>query len=212
MKKFLVVLLCLLALVGCTNNKQEELKQEKTKTQDQIDHEEFAKEYTKISEDNIFVKRSAEDIISILENGTGVVLLSFPECPWCQAYVPYLEEQAKDNGITVIYYCNILEDRKNNTDEYKKIVELLGDNLEYDQEGNHRVFVPNVTFVVKGKIIGNDFETALDTKGYETPEEYWEKEDLPGLKQRLGEWSSEVAEALKACDECTVTSKHNALL
>jgi len=207
MKKLLTILLCFLVLAGCSNNKkQEEQKQEETKTQDQIDHEEFAREYTKMSADNIFVKRSASEIISILEHGTGVVFLGFPECPWCQAYVPYLEEQAKNNGIKVIYYCNILEDRENNTDDYKKIVEILGDNLEYDEEGNHRIYVPNVTFVIKGEIIGNDFETALDTKGYETPEEYWEKEDLPGLKERLGKWSLQVAEALKACDDCKVTN------
>ena len=84
-------------------------------------------EYSKVDDDNLFVYRSIEEIIKILENGTGIVYLGFPECPWCQAYVPYLNEVAAKNEITKIYYYNILNDRKEETEEYKKILELLQD-------------------------------------------------------------------------------------
>ena len=36
-----------------------------------------------------------------------------------------------------------------------------------------------------GEIVGFDDETAADTKGYKTPKEYWENEDLEGLKTKL---------------------------
>ena len=39
--------------------------------------------------------------------------------------------------------------------------------------------------VNKGQIVGFDDETAWDTKGYETPEDYWSQEDLLGLKDKL---------------------------
>jgi len=162
----------------------------------------FASEYTKVGEDNVFTYRSIDEIIKIMEKGTGVVYLGFPECPWCQAYVKYLNEVAKEEGIENIYYFNILEDRKNNTKEYQKIVELLGDNLQNDPEGNPRVFVPNVSFHINGKVIGNDCETSLDTHNLEKPEDYWTDDEVTDLKNTLTKYMKEVFLALNSCSEC----------
>ena len=143
-----------------------------------------------------------DEIINILKYGTGVVYLGFPECPWCQAYVKYLNETAKDANIEKIYYFNILEDRKNNTEKYQEIVSILGDNLQRDDEGNLKVFVPNVSFVVNGKIIGNDYETSLDTKGFEKPSDYWTEEEVSELENTLSGYMKEVYKALYSCTDC----------
>ena len=52
------------------------------------DAERFAKKYN-FTVNNVFVYRSLDEINKILENGTGVVYLGFPECPWCKGYIPY---------------------------------------------------------------------------------------------------------------------------
>lgn len=158
----------------------------------ETDAEKFAREYS-IDNDNVFVYRTLEEINKILKNGTGIVYLGFPECPWCKAYVPYLNEVAKKAKLDKIYYFNILKDRKNNTDNYKKTVELLKDYLKYDDEGNKRIYVPAVIAVNKGKIVGFDDETSYDTKGYEKPEDYWKNEDLNGLKNRLSKMINDVS-------------------
>lgn len=158
----------------------------------ETDAEKFASEYS-IDNDNVFVYRTLEEINKILKNGTGIVYLGFPECPWCKAYVPYLNEVAKKAKLDKIYYFNILKDRKNNTDNYKKTVELLKDYLKYDDEGNKRIYVPAVIAVNKGKIVGFDDETSYDTKGYEKPEDYWKNEDLNGLKNRLSKMINDVS-------------------
>lgn len=150
------------------------------------DAERFAKEYD-FTVNNVFVYRSLDEINKILENGTGVVYLGFPECPWCRGYIPYLNEVAINEHLDKIYYFNILNDRKNNTSSYKKTIELLNDYLKYDNEGNKRIYVPAVIAVNNGKIVGFDDESSLDTKGYETPEEYWKNEDSDGLKKRLSD-------------------------
>lgn len=150
------------------------------------DAERFAKEYD-FTVNNVFVYRNLDEINKILENGTGVVYLGFPECPWCRGYIPYLNEVAINEHLDKIYYFNILNDRKNNTSSYKKTIELLNDYLKYDNEGNKRIYVPAVIAVNNGKIVGFDDESSLDTKGYETPEEYWKNEDLDGLKKRLSD-------------------------
>ena len=121
------------------------------KKDNNTDNIKFSKEYTSVSKDNVFVYRSKDEIINILEHGTGIVYLGYPECPWCMAYVPLLNEIAKNEGIEKIYYYNIREDRKNNTEFYQKVVSILNDYLNYDEEGKKRIFVPNVTFVKEGK-------------------------------------------------------------
>ena len=144
------------------------------KKDNNTDNIKFSKEYTSVSKDNVFVYRSKDEIINILEHGTGIVYLGYPECPWCMAYVPLLNEIAKNEGLEKIYYYNIREDRKNNTEFYQKVVSILNDYLNYDEEGKKRIFVPNVTFVKEGKIIFNDNETSLISEG--TPSEYWTEE------------------------------------
>lgn len=173
-----------------------------TKNNEEKDNIKFSKEYTEVGEDNVFVYRTAEEVIKLMKHGTGVVYLGFPECPWCQAYVKYLNEVAKEVGIDKIYYYNILEDRSNNTKEYQEIVSLLEGNLEYDNEGNSRIYVPNVSFHVGGEIIGNDLETAYDTKGFEKPEEYWTEDEIKDLKDKLTTYMEEVYAKSNMCTTC----------
>lgn len=149
------------------------------------DAEKFAKEYTKLSSDNVFTYKSLKEVNKILEKGTGVVYLGFPECPWCQEYVKYVNEVAKKVGLDKVYYFNIREDRTNNTEDYQTTIKLLRDYLPTDEEGNPRVYVPLIAVIQNGKVVITDYETAQDTKGYGTPEEYWANEDLDALKTRL---------------------------
>ena len=164
------------------------------------DASKFKEEYSNVSEDNVFVYRTDKEIIDILKHGTGIVYLGFPECPWCQAYVSYLDEVAKETKIEKIYYLNILEIRKNNTREYQEIVSLLDNYLSYDEEGKKRIYVPAVVAVKEGEIISFDDETSHDTKGYETPEEYWKNEDLDGLKAKLEKMFSETVKNVCTTD------------
>lgn len=175
-------------------------KKEEVVVDTKTDAEKFALEYTKLTNDNVFVYRNIDEIINILEHGTGIVYLGFPECPWCQEYVYYLNETAKENNVDKIYYYNISEDRKNNTDNYLKIVDLLKDYLQYDDEGNKRIYVPAVIAVRNGEILGFDDETAWDTKDYETPEEYWQNEDLEGLKDKFVKMFEDTKQNI--CTDC----------
>ncbi|MEG1495424.1 MAG: hypothetical protein RR406_03920 [Bacilli bacterium] len=174
----------------------------KGSNQDLIDNKKFSEEYPVVDQNNVFVYRNINEIIDIMQKGTGVVYLGFPECPWCHAYVKYLNEVAKESGITKVYYYNILKDRKNNTEEYQKIVELLADNLQFDQEGKHKLYVPNVSFHINGKIIGNDYETSLDTHHLKDPALYWTDSAVASLKSRLKVYMDAVALDLNSCTSC----------
>ena len=199
MKKRIILIICLIvAIIGIVFGSY--LLIGKYKEAHKTDAVKFSEEYTQVPQDNIFVYKSVDDIIKILEHGTGIVYLGFPECPWCQRYAVYLNEVAKSNGASCIYYYNIADDRKNNTDNYQKIIKLLSGNLEYDQEGNERIYVPDVSFVLNGKILAHDNETSLDTKGYKTPDEYWNDDAVSNLKNRLAKYTKSVCST--ACTTC----------
>lgn len=166
------------------------------------DNVRFSKEYNEVSKDNVFEYKTIDEIIKIMENGTGIVYLGFPECKWCQAYVKYLDNAAKEVGIKKVYYFNILEDRKNNTKEYQKIVSILNEFLQYDDEGNKRIYVPNVSFHIDGKVIGVDYETSLDTHNLSDPKEYWTEDEVKDLKEKLTDLMTKVYSKQTSCTDC----------
>ena len=162
----------------------------------------IAREYEKLDENNIFVYKSQAEILNILEHGSGVIFLGFPSCPWCQAYVPMLDQLARDNGLKEIYYYNIEQDRANNTEFYQKVKSLLSDYLQYDNVGEKRIYVPNATFVINGTIIGNDWETSKDTLNLQTPEEYWTEERIEAWQAKLQPYFNQLKEAGVCGDVC----------
>lgn len=163
------------------------------------DNEKFANEYTEVGKNNVFVYRNADEIIKILEGGTGIVYLGFPECPWCQAYVPMLNEVAKEEGVEKIYYFNIREDRQENTKNYQKIVKLVKNYLMKDDEGNERIFVPDIYAVKDGKIIAHNNETSVIDSDI-TPAEYWSDTKKSQIKQTFkGMIDSVYSNVCKTC-------------
>jgi len=164
------------------------------------DSQKFALDYPLVGDNNIFVIRNAEQTAQILEKGTGVVFIGFKECTWCQLYAVFLHDAAKEAGINRIFYCDIREDRLNNTENYRKIVKILEGRLQYDDEGNPRVYVPDVTIVDSGKIITRDFETSNDTLGYNSAVEYWNDERVTALKSRLKEGMNVLSSSCNVCD------------
>ena len=149
------------------------------------DSKKFASLYKDVPENNNFTFSSSSEVLKILEDGTGIIFFGYPECNWCQAYVKILNEAATKEDINKIYYLDVKNDREKNSQEYKKIISLLKNHLYFDDENNYRIYVPDVTFVKNGKIIGHDNETSLVTKEDGTPNEYWTNEKKEYLETRL---------------------------
>ena len=123
-----------------------------------------------VQENNPFRYAQYDEIIELLEGGTGIIYFGFPICPWCRNLVPVLTDAAIDFGVEDILYRNVLEDRNilNLEDGqivevraghpgYYQVLEILG-NLapEYrglEDESIRRIFVPAVVFVKDGAVI-----------------------------------------------------------
>ena len=134
---------------GCSKPEEKEL----------TDAEKFKLSYPGVVENNNYKYINVEEVITLLESGTGVLLFGFDECPWCQAMTPILDEAAKEKAVSEIYYFNPKEIRANNTAEYQKIVEFLSDYLTEDEDGNKKLYVPEVIFLCDGQVTGHNLGT-----------------------------------------------------
>ena len=187
--KILVGIVTLLLIITIPILIYEKFENENNKM---TDAEKFKKEYPGVTENNIFVYSNTTEIINILKNGTGVIFLGFPDCKWCQTYAPMLNNIASEAGIEKIYYLNILNDRKNETKDYQTITKLLDENMLCDDEGNKKIYTPDVTIVKNGKIIGHDNESSVITECGITPQDYWTNEKKEALKTKLTNYFNEL--------------------
>lgn len=156
MKKIIYIILSMVILTGCSITPITEMNN---------DAKRFIEEYANINIDidNPIVYKTDKEIIDILKSGTGIIYFGFPECPWCRSAIPILLEVAKEMEIEEIYYFNPMSIRNSNTETYQEIIELLGDNLAIDENGDKRLYVPDVYFVSNGEIIGHHLGT-VDTQ------------------------------------------------
>ncbi len=134
---------------------------------------EHGKTYVEVSviEDNNVKYASFDEVMDFLNEGTGILYLGFPECPWCRNMVPILTETAKEEEVSTLYYFNALSIRdikelndegkivvkQQGTKEYYELVDKLSDFLTpyegLNDEGIKRIYFPTVVFVQGGKIV-----------------------------------------------------------
>jgi hypothetical protein len=132
-------------------------------------HENDAKRLSEIypvSEENPFVIATFEEITAHLKWGTGVIAFGFPDCPRCRNAFPVLEKAfAKKNmgrhaGFRgKILYYDFFDDRETHNDRYQVIVDYIKDFLPTDENGNPRLYSPDIFFIASGKIVGNHLDT-----------------------------------------------------
>ena len=177
-KQWLIIAAIVLATASltawwCMRKADQSAKKREQSTTALSDAAKFKQHYSQVADDNRFVYVSPSEIKQIFEHGSGLVFLGFKECPWCQKLAPMIDEAAKAEGLTKVYYMDIRQARANNDETYQMLVDKLKGHLAKDGSGNPRIFVPDVTALRDGKIVGRFLpETSIDDKGF-TPGEYW---------------------------------------
>lgn len=164
----------------------EEKKEESDSLKFKKEYEEYndkenasGKTYPKVEveDDNPIKYSNADEIVKLVNNGTGIIYLGYPTCPWCRNAVPILLQAAKDTGIDKIYYMNMHDERdsyivkddelvltKEGTEGYKKLLKVFDGILDdYVVDGYNtkekRIYVPSVIFVRDGEIVGYHMDT-----------------------------------------------------
>lgn len=179
-----IIILCG-AAAGLWYNRQHSAEQPKTPSAIVSDAAKFKSEYPRVAADNRFVYASDSEVMRIFDSGSGVVFLGFPQCPWCQRLSEYVDRAARTEGIDKIYYLNIRDARASNSEVYQKLVKKLEPYLDKDDNGKPRIFVPDVSIVKDGKIIGRYKEESTGDDNI-TPDKYWTEERIERALTQLG--------------------------
>ena len=194
--KIMLVVLMVMLLSACVNKETDAIKFKKEyeslngKTLKESSHKIKS---LSISKNNPIKYASYDEVIDIINKGTGIIYLGYPECPWCRSALPVLLESAKDYKIDTIYYINMKDARdyyevkdgklvyKKNEDGneikgtkgYFKLLNALDKELDdyivkddagkEYNTGEKRIYVPLIIFVNDGKIIGTHLST-VDTQ------------------------------------------------
>ena len=136
----------------------------------------FKAAYPRVADDNRFVLASVGEVLEKFKSGSGLIFLGFQQCPWCQQLAPIVDDAAKAEGLDKVYYLDIRHARETNDATYKKLVEKLKPYLRTDQNGQPRVYVPDVTTLKDGRVVGHFLqETTVDGEKA-TADTYWTEE------------------------------------
>ena len=136
----------------------------------------FKADYAGVADDNRFVVSTPDEVLAKFESGDGLIFLGFKECSWCQKLAPIVDEAAKAENLDKIYYLDIRSARENNDETYQKIVAKLKDHLRKDEDGNPRVYVPDVTAVRGGQVVGHFLQETTADGEKATPDTFWTEE------------------------------------
>ncbi len=141
------------------------------KQNDLKDNEAFTEEYG-ITTENVFVYKTAKEILETLNSGSAIVFMGFKENKWSSIYADILNDAARESNIKEIYYYNILNDRKRASQTYENIVELLTPYLKVLDDETINIYAPTLVVVKNGEILYYDDETSI-IEGDKTVTSYW---------------------------------------
>ncbi len=198
--KVLVVVLVIIGVIFAayqvSNNNQQAAKQQAL-----MEAAKFKAEYPSVSSGNLFTYASKQQILDIFDHGTGVIFLGFPKCPWCQQLAPIVDAAAKEAKIDKIYYLDIRQAREDNDELYRKLLNILKPRLRKDKDGNPRIYLPDVSVVRKGKIVGHFVQEVMVDGKKSTPDEYW----TVGRREKATQDFVDMIELMKASDFDNIT-------
>ena len=169
------ILLILLLLVGCSNKN---------------DIDKFKEEYESLNDSNIEVNidsnynikyLSIDEVVTFLENDTGILFFGITNDGMTRSVIETLLEVAKENKLELYYYnpSNIEE-----SESFAKMIGILNDYLQTNEDNQKVLSVPDVYFVKEGKIIGNHYGTVNSNNVILNEEE---KEELYNIYNKLAQ-------------------------
>ena len=147
------------------------------------DNEQFAEDFSLVSEDNVFKYVNATDALMVA-NGTKGIVLFGTQNEWVNYYANIVNKVAKEVGIDTIYYYDFVSNRQDNNGTYETIVERLSDYVTYNDYGTPEIYAPSLLVVSGDEVLLFDTETSF-VRGDIAPSEYWNSFNESAKMQEL---------------------------
>lgn len=165
MKKIGLLLLSMsFILFACDSGKEEETGNKNVcdvdldcDTADMSGYENFDEE------DHVFLEINFDEATKLLETDdfSGIIYFGYPTCPWCIEALPIMNEVAKGKEQS-IYYVNKRSDINQEHPEWEQAATDILDaayGLDKDDDGNPRIYVPEVIVVKDGEVVAHHMGT-----------------------------------------------------
>ncbi len=145
-KKLSILLVIIILLLSITSCKKENIMNDYPNIDDKR---------------HVYKEIEVNDVIKKIEKKESFVLImGFPECPWCQAIMPVLNEVAKENKVKTVYYLYIKDIRDNTSSEGHNDYLKLQDNYFNDAiDEKNRINAPTVVKVENGTMTKHHINT-----------------------------------------------------
>jgi len=164
-----------------------------------------------LSDDNPFLYKTEEDILKLLDNGTGLIYFGIPSKNLSRTVMNELNSLLKENNIKEIYYLDIslvrdiftldendkiIKEKEGNTnyykllrilDKYLKEYTLIGSDNTPIPTKEKRIYAPTVISVLNGKI------TSFYEISSEKENDKLEEKELVELKKELKKLISSIS-------------------
>lgn len=128
--------------------------------------------------DNRIKYINEEELLKLLNNGTGVLYMGYNTCPWCRNAVPILIDSVLENEIDTIYYVDIHS--ANLKKISKELYKILDEYLKVTDDGTKVIAVPDVYTLKNGQIVGHHRGCV---EGYKNPYKKMTAEQKDELKK-----------------------------
>ena len=154
--KVLTIILCLCLILTISSCKKEDTMMEN---------------YPGLTDKSHIIKEIElkEVVDKIANQETFIVVLGFPECPWCQALMPEINAVGKNLNIKNIYYCNIKDARDNDESKdkiyYLALYEYFNEIVDAEKD---RINAPTTLKITKGKLSAYHVDTVSSHQISET--------------------------------------------
>lgn len=174
-----------------------------------------------IKEDSKIKYSNMDEVIEILENGTGLIYFGYPNCPWCRGMLPTLLETVDCSCLDNLYYMDMTDVRdtyeikngkpnkvKDGAKGYDKLLELLDEHLdEYTLQngkktvkvGEKRMYVPFIVAVKDGEVLDTYSTVTLDEG--QTSYDPLTKKQKDELKNVFNDMIYEMSLTTTVCEE-----------
>jgi len=155
MKKLLIILLLTLSLAACA--KKEEIPVPEYPYEivsDRVDMSGY--EGVSSTDHNFRLTKTAELFHTIDEKSSGIFFLGMHGCNCCQRVCRYINDVAKELGVTV-YYIDVHnpDDPLTEKDVQDKLVDYLYEILGTGEDGEKTLLTPQVFSIVNGEFYGS---------------------------------------------------------
>lgn len=181
----LLALLMTLCLFGCNIGKKTDYNLETDALQFKRDYEEYNTGensiLVNIQEQNPIKYSSANEVFSLFENGTGILYLGFPTCPWCRNMISILLDAADQEDVEIVYYLNPRSIKEKEVENYNHLKQILDDYLSTNSAGEKTLYVPDVYFIKDGTVLGHHLGTVDSQSSPYVPLTENEKEELTNI-------------------------------